>query len=278
MNQEERSDSIAVTLKVMTIHCKRDLSKKAVKKCQTLYDSGIKLASLREPQYEGMIWEMEFLKKELILFSKIDEVKAHEKLQENVNHLVNLMLKVSLAYVKKKEKEYEKSGKALGLVEAHVVLNVVNWNQQSLNKNKIEITLRGKKVRATTFSKIISGGNVRFRGIMIPKEGDIAIKIAPLSKKLKTSEHSIKYAVKKGEVRFKAELIPRTDKFESGGFENIGKRVGDGTEKGLGVEWGPVSIDRKKTTMKEAQKTRGNNTKRAWVIHVPSGGMRLISK
>ncbi|WP_299726224.1 hypothetical protein [uncultured Tateyamaria sp.] len=261
---------------------KGKFSSKTIGSLKKMEKSAIKLCSLKEPQYEGMGWELDFIIKEARGLLKQDEVKKtkddpHYNVHSSLTWAYPIAVHMHSA-VQKLEKEYEKSGAAQGLVEADIVLDASNWENQSLDKNSIEISVRSQKSREATFTKKMSGGRVRVRGVMIPEKGYVHVKIKPVAKKLKVSERGINYALKGKQLTLSAELLPTKVPLEVEGLKQASKKFGDSAEIGLGLEWGVLSAGGKKITNKEAATMQSTKVKQSWVFKVPSGGMKLSAK
>lgn len=261
---------------------KGKFSSKTVGRFKKLEKSAVKLCSLKEPQYEGMGWELDFIFKETKALLKLDEVQKTKKERQyrvhfELDYAKSIAMQLLFA-VQKLEKEYEKSGAAQGLVEADIVLDASNWENQSLDKNSIEISVRSQKTRETTFTKKMSSGRVRVRGVMIPEKGYVHVKIKPVAKKLKVSERGMSYTLKGKQLTLSAELLSTKIPLEIEGLKQASKKFGDSAEIGLGLEWGVISAGGKKITNKEAATMQSKKVKQSWVFKVPSGGMKLSAK
>lgn len=231
------------------------------------------IKEVEEPRYERMRIHLDsittaatkLLKHKLV--KGLPPEKGMKKLIANV--------RMTKAKVVKEEKAYEKSGAAAGLIEVDISFNAVDFSNTPMGASKLELKVDAHP-RPIKLAAKLTGGAIRFRGIMIEPSGNANAILSVNRKVAKKMTANLSYkGLKKGNTL----LISATeDKKEVKVKKGSGQEAAEsaGVTGSVGVDFKVFSGSTELTSSRELKKSSSKEVE--FTVSYPTGKLTLKQK
>lgn len=227
-------------------------------------------ATLAAPRYEAMRLRLGEIEKHAKTLSGIAEVK-----KSSLGKPLDTLLKEARrtkAEVAKRERVYETSAEALGLVEVDVCIEVNDYHDRQVGDATLRLEIDAAPRNAVLTTKL-SNGSARFRGVMVEPSGTAYVEIGLRRKTMRKISQNLGYRGLKpgGILMIDARERPRTQTVKAESGAAVVDRLGlKGT---LGIDYSIVSLGGEITRESELETTMKKTVE--YTVHCPSGVLVL---
>ncbi|WP_171182235.1 hypothetical protein [Ruegeria sp. HKCCD8929] len=226
------------------------------------------------PRYEAIRKKLDEVLKTGNVLLKKKEVKSAKQVYTALKTLLRTTKKRK-AEVVRDEKEYEKKGRASGLIEVDILITARDFANQPMNDAVAEIVVDSAPKKAKLLARM-SKGMVRFKGIMVEPDGNLHLKLKVRRKSKNILSNNLIYR----NLRQRKPLaISATEEFTKIEVtETSGKKaVNSVNAKGsVGVDFKVVKGGTEISTAKGLEKSTGRSEK--YTLFFPKGTMKLVQK
>lgn len=231
------------------------------------------IVDVKEPRYERMRILLDWFSRASMALLKHKLVKGLPP-EKGVKQLISKVKALKVKVVKE-EKAYEKSGAAAGLVEVDISFNAVDFSNTPMGGAKLELKVDAHP-RPIKLAAKLSGGAIRFRGIMIEPSGNANATLSLNRKVAKKMKANLSYkGLKKGNTL----LISATEDKKEGKYT-----VGSGQEAAesagatgtVGVDFKVFSGSTELTSSRELKKSKSKAVE--FTVSYPTGKLTLTQK
>jgi hypothetical protein len=231
------------------------------------------IEDVKGPRYERMRIILDSITKAAIALLKDKLVKKLPP-EKGVKQLIS-KVKMLKSQVVKEERAYERSGTGAGLVEVDISFNAVDFSNTPVGGAALALKVDAHP-RPVKLTSRLSGGAVRFRGIMIEPSGN-ANAILLLNRNVaKKMQANLSY---KGLKKGKTLLISATeDKKEKKYKKGSGQEAAEsaGVKGTVGVDFKVFNGSTELTSSKELKKSESKEVE--FTVSYPTGKLTLSHK
>lgn len=231
------------------------------------------IEDVEEPRYERMRIILDSITKAAIALLKDKLVKGLPP-EKGVKQLIS-KVKTLKRKVVAEEKAYEKSGAAAGLVEVDISFNAVDFSNTPVGRAKLELKVDAHP-RPIKLTSNLSGGALRFRGIMIEPSGNANATLSLNRKVAKKMQANLSYkGLKKGNtLLISATEDKKEKKYKKGSGQEAAESAGvKGT---VGVDFKVFNGSTELTSSKELKKSESKEVE--FTVSYPTGKLTLRQK